>query len=132
MLLPVCSNCGAQARAACNCGAEYIRAGAFAAKAVAANPDKSDRAIAAEIGVGKDTVRRARQGGANAPTDKRTGKDGKSYPARKMPASKPSAWDKRVRVRKYQICLDNSCRSGFGIVADVLRNLSKKSIASDG
>lgn len=36
----------------------------------------SDRAIAAEIGVGKDTVRRAR-GGAHAPPAKRKGKDGK-------------------------------------------------------
>jgi hypothetical protein len=61
-----------------------------AAKAVAANPDKSDRATAAEIGVGKDTVRRARKSvGANAPTEKRVGKDGKSYKARKPTTRKP-------------------------------------------
>jgi hypothetical protein len=55
-----------------------------AEQAIAASPDKSDRAIAEEIGVGSNTVRRARQK-ATAPcgaVEKRTGKDGK---ARKMP-----------------------------------------------
>jgi hypothetical protein len=55
-----------------------------AAEAIKANPQKSDRAIAAELGVGKDTVRRARdQGGACAPpeAEERVGRDGKSYPA---------------------------------------------------
>jgi hypothetical protein len=47
--------------------------------AVAANPAKSDRAIAEEIGVGKDTVSRARKKTtvAHAPVAKRTGKDGR-------------------------------------------------------
>ena len=52
-------------------------------RAIAENPAMSDRAIAAEIGVGKDTVRRARNAtGADAPVATRTGRDGKSYPAR--------------------------------------------------
>jgi hypothetical protein len=85
-----CCKCGAMAETACNCGAPYVPAGDLAAKAVAANPDKSDRTIAAEIGVGKDTVRRARKSvGANAPTEKRVGKDGKSYKARKPTTRKP-------------------------------------------
>lgn len=73
-----CSSCGAKADASCNCGAPYIPAGERAKKAVEANPEKSDRAIAAELGVGKDTVRRAREAtGAHAPVDERIGLDGK-------------------------------------------------------
>jgi hypothetical protein len=73
-----CSKCGALMNAACNCGAPYVSAGARAAAAVTANPEKSDRAIAAEIGVGKDTVRRARTG-AHAPVEKRIGQDGRVW-----------------------------------------------------
>src|SRR5262249_2521660 len=81
-----CSSCGAEGIAACDCGAPYLPASARAAKAVAANPEKSDRALAAEIGVGSNTVRRARQStapsGAVAPVDSRIGLDGKT---RRMP-----------------------------------------------
>lgn len=57
-----------------------------AAAAIAANPGKSDQAVAAEIGVGKDTVRRVRKAtGACAPVEKRIGKDGKT---RKVPTAK--------------------------------------------
>ena len=41
-------------------------AGPRAAEAVRANPGKSDRVIAAELGVSKDTVRRARKAAASA------------------------------------------------------------------
>ena len=51
-----CSKCGATVEAACNCAAAYVPAGARAAQAVAENPEKSDRAIAAELGVGSNTV----------------------------------------------------------------------------
>ena len=54
-----CSECGAVADAACRCGKPYVPAGTRAAAAIAASPERSDRAIADEIGVGKDTVRRA-------------------------------------------------------------------------
>jgi hypothetical protein len=79
-----CSKCGAPGTGTCDCGAPYVPAGQRAKAAVAAHPEKSDRAIAEEIGVGKDTVRRARveATGANAPVDSRTGKDGK---VRKLP-----------------------------------------------
>jgi hypothetical protein len=63
----------------------YVPAGRRAEEAVKANPGKSNRAIADEIGVGKDTVRRARTG-ASAPVEKRVGKDGKT---RKMPTRRP-------------------------------------------
>jgi hypothetical protein len=80
-----CSKCGATAVAWCKCGVAYVPAGERAAKAVADNLEKSDRAIAAEIGVGSNTVRRARKTGAPhgapAKSEKRTGKDGKKYPS---------------------------------------------------
>jgi hypothetical protein len=48
---------------------------------LAQHPEQTDRAIAAQAGVGKDTVRRARKAvGAKAPTGtRRTGQDGKTY-----------------------------------------------------
>ena len=81
-----CEGCGAEVEAACNCGLPYayIPARVAAAKAIKANPEKSDRAIAAETGVDKHTVKRARKaGGENSPTGKRVGRDGKAYPATK-------------------------------------------------
>lgn len=62
----------------------YIPASTRAAKAVAANPGKSDRAIADNIGVSQPTVSRARKRSTdtNVSVDKRTGKDGK---VRKLP-----------------------------------------------
>jgi hypothetical protein len=60
---------------------------ARAAEAVAANPEKSDRAIAADLGVSRATVQRARNtGGSYEPPEQRIGRDGKSYPA-----TRPSA-----------------------------------------
>jgi hypothetical protein len=87
-----CSACGATANASCDCGAPYLPAGQRAAEAVAANPEKSDRAIAAEIGVDKNTVAAARRksGGEDSPPEKRTGKDGKSYPVK---VAKPAPVD---------------------------------------
>jgi transposase-like protein len=94
-VLLCCSACGAEARASCNCGAPYIPAGARAAEAIAKNPEKSDRAIAAEIGVSDTTVLRARKAGAShEATDRRTGKDGKSYKASKPKKSAVTAEDR--------------------------------------
>jgi hypothetical protein len=79
-----CTKCGAQVDAAGNCGAPYEPAGKLAERAIAANPEKSDRAIAKELGVNNATVSRARNraGVANATPDKHVGQDGKSYPAK--------------------------------------------------
>jgi hypothetical protein len=87
-----CTACGALADAACNCGAPYEPAGKLAERAIAANPDKSDRAIAKELGVNNATVSRARNraGVANATSDRHVGQDGKSYPAKgKRKEAKP-------------------------------------------
>ena len=73
-----CSACGAQANASCNCGKPYVLAKQRAAWALAANPRKSNVAIAEEIGVGETTVRRAREGSPHGEPE-REGKDGKLY-----------------------------------------------------
>jgi hypothetical protein len=75
----VCPNCGIAA--ACDCGMAPIDR---AQCAVLKNPEKSSRAIAAEIGVGRKTVDRARAKatGPRGPVEKRIGKDGK---ARRLP-----------------------------------------------
>ena len=78
-----CSKCGAKAKPGCNCGVAYIPAHAFAAKAVTAHPEKSDRAIAAAIGIDHKTVAKARKSvGEKSPT--RVGMDGKRYRATKQ------------------------------------------------
>jgi hypothetical protein len=78
-----CSKCGAKAKPGCNCGVAYVPAHVFAAKAIAAHPEKSDRAIAAAIGVDAKTVAKARKATAEkSAVAKRIGRDGK---ARKLP-----------------------------------------------
>jgi hypothetical protein len=58
-----CPKCHATTAVKCDCGVAYVyvSAGKRAAEAVAANPEKSDRAIAAEIGVSHPTVSKARR-----------------------------------------------------------------------
>jgi hypothetical protein len=66
---------------------------------IKAQPEKSDRTIAEQIKVGKDTVRRIRKKaestGAVAPVKKRVGKDGK---ARKQPARRASKASKAKAI----------------------------------
>jgi len=81
-----CEKCGSKAHASCNCGAIYLPASTRAAEAIKANPEKSDRAIAADIGVSQPTVSKARKATDNGlSVDKRIGLDGK---ARRQPAKK--------------------------------------------
>jgi len=54
-----CSECGAAGIAACDCGAPYMPASVRAAKAIAANPGKSARALSVETGISEATLRRA-------------------------------------------------------------------------
>jgi hypothetical protein len=77
----ICTGCGAETNATCNCGMEYKPKSARAREAIEANPEKSNRAIAEEAGLSEATVRRARAS-SDAP-ESVTGKDGKSYPARR-------------------------------------------------
>src|SRR5258708_28065337 len=79
-LRAVCSECGM--KAACECNAPYVTAAEYAAIAIERNPNKSNRAIAAECGVAEGTVRNVRKAGAqNYAPEKRVGVDGKKYPA---------------------------------------------------
>jgi hypothetical protein len=78
-----CSSCGAEANASCDCGKPYVPAKVRAADAIKANPEKSNRAIADEIGVSDMTVGRARKEGAtDVAPEEVIGRDGKSYPAK--------------------------------------------------
>ena len=85
----VCTGCGAEANASCNCGVAYQPKSVRAAEAVKANPEKSDRAIAAEIGVSQPTVSKARKDleatDKELSVDERIGLDGKT---RKLPEKK--------------------------------------------
>lgn len=87
-----------------------------AAEAIKANPQKSDRAIAEEIGVSQPTVSKARKetGDNNLSPDARTGRDGKSYPAKPI-ADIEDFWDCCTQHRWFydlgilalQIAVDN-------------------------
>lgn len=75
-----CTACGAEARASCNCGKPYVPAKQRAKDAIKANPQKSDRAIAADLGISHPTVSKARREttGNELPVDEpRVGLDGK-------------------------------------------------------
>lgn len=81
----LCSGCGVSAEAQCDCGMAYVPAAKVAAKAVARNPQKSNRAIAADLGISDMTVQRARKqlqqnvavGATSAVEAGRIGLDGK-------------------------------------------------------
>ena len=87
----VCTACGAEANASCNCGVAYQPKAVRAAEAVKANPEKSDRAIAKDIGASPTTVGKAREelsSGGQLEEAPRVGIDGKVRKARKMPEKK--------------------------------------------
>jgi hypothetical protein len=103
-----CSKCHATVKVGCNCGVAYlyVKAGVRAAEALAAHPEKSDRAIAEEVGVSDMTVGRARKLTAtNVAVEGRLGKDGKKRksPIKRRPVDivqrqasinvKPDQWE---------------------------------------
>lgn len=82
-----CSGCGVEVNAGCDCGVPYLLTPVERTiEAIDANPGLlglSNRAIAKEIGVGHETVRRTRKATASSEAvDGRVGLDGKK---RKMP-----------------------------------------------
>src|SRR5262245_3402113 len=101
-----CTACGelGEVKPSCGCGAafEYISPGELAAQAVKDNPGMSDRDLADKLGIGKDTIRRARTG-ANAPVEPRTGKDGKK---RRMPRRGRRAADPAKQQQAAEMFLD--------------------------
>jgi hypothetical protein len=87
-----CTGCGATTEAPCGCGVRFriLRPGEAAKRAIKKDPRMSDRAIAKNIGVTSNTVRRARKTtapfGAVNKNERRVGQDGK---ARRMPTPQP-------------------------------------------
>jgi len=85
-----CTICKAETSAACSCGAIYRPKAQRAAEAVTAHPEKSNRALAEQIGVDEKTIRQARASTADqsavALRNPRIGLDGK---ARKLPSYIP-------------------------------------------
>lgn len=72
-----CSGCGASQTASCHCGMPYVPVSVRAREAVEKHPEKSDRAIAVELGVSPTSVGRARQLSTAGQLEHRVGRDGK-------------------------------------------------------
>ena len=77
-----CTKCGAEANASCNCGEPYVPAALRVAEYDKANPGKSTREAAADLGISNKTVSKAR-GVTGVTPETVTGRDGKEYPARR-------------------------------------------------
>lgn len=96
-----CTRCGAQANASCNCGEPYVPAAIRVKEYDKANPGRSTRAAAADLGISKSEVGRARQSVVPSGTpetdrasggEKVIGLDGKTYKAKgKAPTPKATA-----------------------------------------
>jgi DNA-binding transcriptional MocR family regulator len=98
----VCTGCGAEVNANCNCGVVYVPKAQRAADAIKANPEKSDRAIAKEIGASPTTVGKAREqlSTTGQLEDRpRTGLDGKT---RKMPEKKRASETPLPGSKEYE------------------------------
>lgn len=108
-----CTACGSEANASCNCGKPYVPKRQQAREAIEANPRKSNRAIADEIGVGEATVRRARDETASGDAVEREGMDGK---VRRLPVRNEEPEDDDVEP-------DNR-RGAFILRADQARVLA--------
>jgi hypothetical protein len=78
----VCTGCGSEANASCNCGLAYLPKEDRARKLAEENPSISTRALAQLAGVGRGTAHRAKQGVPNG-TGEIVGLDGNTYPARR-------------------------------------------------
>jgi hypothetical protein len=83
-----CVKCGARSHATCSCGVSYRPAQERVAEYDKANPGKSTRMAAADLGVSDETVRKARHANPLAP-ETVTGRDGKEYPATRPPTQTP-------------------------------------------
>jgi len=109
----ICTGCGAEANVSCTCGVAYVPAAQRAANAVKANPEKSNRAIAEEIGVDEKTVRKARGADQSAPEGV-TGRDGKTYPTRRQRTGDPELEpDEERAYSAFLIRADAAARAAF-------------------
>jgi hypothetical protein len=86
-----------------------------AEEAVAANPEKSDRAIAQEIGVSDKTVAKARKRTADqSAVAKRTGKDGK----KRMSPAAPKTWAATQPLHPFLLDFQNRTIVRMEMTAD--------------
>ena len=85
-----CTKCGAEANASCNCGEPYVPAAIRVAEYDKANPGRSTRAAAADLGISKSAVSKARDQVSTG--GQVIGLDGKTYKAKgKAPTPKAIA-----------------------------------------
>ena len=97
--LMACVECGAEAFASCACGKLY-KPKEMAARAIADNPDRSDRAIAKELGIGNKTVSRARATVSPDTVDEpRVGLDGKM---RRLPVRRHESPDEFLARKRFE------------------------------
>jgi len=119
-----CTKCSARTKSECGCGAPYVGEHHWAMPvdkvkpnnksskdsaldralvAITTHPEKSNRALAAEIGCDDKTIAKARrtigksapESAPDVPPDKRVGRDGRSYPAIKSvlsPSRRRGSW----------------------------------------
>jgi hypothetical protein len=78
----VCSGCGTETTAACNCGKPYVPQSQRAKEYAEANLEASVREIAEKTGVGHGTAQEAKSG-VRGTVHLTTGRDGKHYRARR-------------------------------------------------
>lgn len=114
----VCSACGIEIEAGCECGAEYVLKKEKAAKAIVANPKMSTRAIAEQIGTSHVTVFRVRnhvnQVLPNVTPDTCIGRDNKQYPAH-MPTRAPT------QTNHDFVLMPNDIRERYDAAFDAIR-----------
>jgi hypothetical protein len=101
-----CTACGSETNATCKCGAPYVPAAVRVAEYDKANPGRSTRQAAADLGVSKEkeTVRTAR-GGNHLPPETVTGRDGKTYKARSAPPD-PTPEEEAAEVAAYEAAIE--------------------------
>lgn len=116
----MCSVCGIDA--GCNCGAPLMSKAQRAAEAIAANPRKSDRAIADEIGVSRETVRKERNSTDNQLSvndEPRIGLDGKE---RRMPTRRAVEDEEEIEFSQKE--LSSRDRGSFLLRAQEAKNFA--------
>lgn len=123
-----CTACGAEAHASCNCGKPYVPAKQRAVEAIAANPHKSNVAIAKEIGVDEATVRRARPTSESAEVEPRVGLDGV---VRRLPVRREDDFDQptdeEFAVKQFNFAAD----SVIVTAADALQYVKRIRVSDD-
>lgn len=87
----VCTGCGSETNATCNCGKPYVPKKQRALEKARENPKQSVRALAEEVGVGHGTAQRAlEEARAGVPDGTAEGRDGKVY---RLPVREPETDD---------------------------------------